>query len=82
MVIVVRKFFVFCLRFPSVSTATIKCSSKESKMIMRNVTSVLPTKNTRSKIVSKISNSRELNVPYLAALGCAVIIIGHPTVKF
>jgi hypothetical protein len=50
-------------------------------MIIRNITSVLPTKNTSGKIVSKVSNSWELNVPYLATLGCAVIIIGHPSVK-
>ena len=49
---------------------------------MRDITSVLPTKNTRSKIVSKISNSGELDVPYLVALGSAVIVIGHPAVKF
>ena len=51
-------------------------------MIMRDITSVLPTKNTRSKVVNKISNSGELDVPYLAALCCAVIIIGHPAIKF
>jgi hypothetical protein len=49
-------------------------------MIVRNITSV-PTKNTGGKIISKVSNSWELNVSYLAALGCAVIIIGHPSVE-
>ena len=51
-------------------------------MIIRNITSVLPTKNTSSKIVSKISNGGELNVPYLAMLGYAVIVISHPSVEF
>jgi hypothetical protein len=50
-------------------------------MIVRNITSVLPTKKTSGKIVSKVYNSWELNVSYLATLGYAVIIIGYPSVK-
>ena len=49
---------------------------------MRNITSVFPTKNTSSKIVSEIMNGWELNVPYLALLGYAVIIISHRSVEF
>jgi hypothetical protein len=50
-------------------------------MIVRNTASVLSTKNTSDKIISKVSNSWELNISYLAMLGCAVIIIGHPSVE-
>jgi hypothetical protein len=42
-------------------------------MIVRNIASVLSTKNTSGKIISKVSNSWELNISYLATLGCAVI---------
>jgi nitrogen fixation protein len=48
-------------------------------MIVRNIASVLSTKNTSGKI-SKVSNGWELNISYLAMLGCAVIIIGHSSV--
>jgi hypothetical protein len=37
-------------------------------MIIGDIASVPSTKNTSGKIVSKISNSWELNVPYLATL--------------
>ena len=50
-------------------------------MIIRNITSVLPTKNASGKIISKISKSWELNVPYLPALSCAVIVICHTSVE-
>jgi hypothetical protein len=50
-------------------------------MIVRDITSVLPTNNTSGKIVSKVSNSWELNISYLATLGYAVIIVGYPSVK-
>jgi hypothetical protein len=50
-------------------------------MIVRNIASVPPTKNASGKIVSKISNSWELNVSYLAKLCYAVIIISYSSVE-
>jgi hypothetical protein len=41
-------------------------------MIVRNIASVTPTKDTSCKIVSKVSNSWELNVSYLATWWCGV----------
>jgi hypothetical protein len=50
-------------------------------MIIRDIASVPSTKNTSGKIVSKISNSWELNVSYLATLGYAVIIISYSSAE-
>jgi hypothetical protein len=50
-------------------------------MIARDIASVPSTKNTNGKIVSKISNSWELNVSYLAMLCYAVIIISYSSVE-
>jgi hypothetical protein len=50
-------------------------------MVVGDIASVPSTKNTSGKIVSKISNSWELNVSYLATLCCAVIIVSHSTVE-
>jgi hypothetical protein len=50
-------------------------------MIVRNIASVLSTNNTSGKIVSKVSNSWELNISYLSTLGCAIVIIGHSSVE-
>jgi hypothetical protein len=50
-------------------------------MIVGDISGIFSTKYTSCKIVSKISNSWELNVSYLATLCGAVIIIGHSSVK-
>jgi hypothetical protein len=44
-------------------------------MMIRNISNVLPTKNTSSKIISKISNGWELNIPYLAMLGDGAVMM-------
>jgi hypothetical protein len=51
-------------------------------MIVEDIASVSSTKYTSGKIVSKISNSWELNVSYLATLCGAVIIVGYSSVEF
>ena len=48
---------------------------------MRNIPSVFPTQDTSSKIINEITNSWELNVPYLAPLGYAVIIVAYRLVE-
>src|SRR5215216_2697500 len=50
-------------------------------MIFGDITCVLPTQYASSKIICKVSKSRELDISYLYALCHAVIIIGHPSVK-
>src|SRR3954462_1318441 len=50
-------------------------------MIVGNVASVLPTKNTSGNIISKVPDSWELNISYLSPLGSTVIIIGYPAVE-
>ena len=58
-----------------------KCSVQESKMVARNIASVLPTKNASSNVIGKILNGGELDVSYLATLNGATIIIGDPSIE-